>query len=240
MAQERKESKISKGMRKIRELFHKPKSEKAKRISGLEQATLNTSLYYAVLDKKPDEIRRLAKAGADVDATWEYGVPLLMIIEDAKSCKALLEGGADVNAKDKDGRTALICAARRENLEVCALLAERGADVNIRDKDGISVLEEATIRNKPEICKLLILTGADASSVIKAFDELSYKWHDMKGDGAWIGRAEQTQKLLWTALNLAMLFAGVNDLDSLRQRPRKADKAYLPFMKEFRDCVSGK
>lgn len=238
MAQEQKGSKLSKSMRKIREFFHKPKSEKAKRISGLEQAKLNISLYHAVLDKKPDEIRRLAKAGADVNAAWEYGVPLLMIIEDAESCKALIEGGADVNAKDKDGRTALICAARRENLKVCALLVERGADVNIRDKDGISVLQEATIRNKPEICKLLILAGADARSVIKAFDELSYKWHGMEGNGVWINHAEQTQKFLIVALNLASFFVG--GMDALRQRPRKSDKEYLLFMESFNLCVSGK
>jgi hypothetical protein len=241
MALKAGESKLSKGMRRIRELFHKPKSEKAKRISGLEQAKLNISLYYAVRGNEPDEIRRLIKAGADVGATWESEVPLLAhaaFLGNAESCKALIEGGADANAKDKVGRTMLMYAVQKESFGICALLVEKGADVNIRDKEGISALQEAAVRNEPDICKLLILHGADASSVIKALDNLYYNWHSMKGNGVWVGRAEQTKKFLVTALDLAGFFVG--GVDSLRHSPRKADKGYSLFMESFNLCISGK
>ncbi len=59
----------------------------------------------------------------------------LQLIEAAKkgdtvSIKALLEAGADVNAKDNDGLTALMWAAVRGHTETAQALLEAGADVN--------------------------------------------------------------------------------------------------------------
>jgi ankyrin repeat protein len=45
----------------------------------------------------------------------------------------LLEKGADVNAKNKYGRTALIYATERGYTEIVQLLLEKGADVNAKD-----------------------------------------------------------------------------------------------------------
>ncbi len=47
-----------------------------------------------------------------------------------------MQKGADVNARNKDGDTALMLGCRRGHLEVVKLLLEKGADVNARDKDG--------------------------------------------------------------------------------------------------------
>jgi len=52
---------------------------------------------------------------------------------DAAEVKALLDKGADVNAKFRYGATALFKAAERGHTEVVKLLIERGADVNVRD-----------------------------------------------------------------------------------------------------------
>jgi outer membrane protein assembly factor BamB/ankyrin repeat protein len=52
---------------------------------------------------------------------------------DAKAVKAALDRGADVNAKNEIGITALWIAASKGKLEVIDLLLERGADVNARD-----------------------------------------------------------------------------------------------------------
>lgn len=43
-----------------------------------------------------------------------------------------LDQGADIEAKDNIGQTALIAASRRGNLDIVRLLIERGADVNAR------------------------------------------------------------------------------------------------------------
>jgi len=52
---------------------------------------------------------------------------------DAASVTALLDKGADVNAKFRYGTTALFKAAERGNLEIVKILLSRGADVTVKD-----------------------------------------------------------------------------------------------------------
>jgi ankyrin repeat protein len=52
---------------------------------------------------------------------------------DAAEVKALLDKGADVDAKFRYGATALFKAAERGHTEVVKLLIERGANVNVKD-----------------------------------------------------------------------------------------------------------
>ena len=52
---------------------------------------------------------------------------------DVAEVKAVLDKGADVNAKFRYGATALFKAAERGYTEVVKLLIERGADVNVKD-----------------------------------------------------------------------------------------------------------
>ena len=48
----------------------------------------------------------------------------------------LLDAGANINATEDDGDTALIIAAYFNNLDACKLLVARGADKTIQGKDG--------------------------------------------------------------------------------------------------------
>ncbi|MBR1604047.1 MAG: ankyrin repeat domain-containing protein, partial [Synergistaceae bacterium] len=51
--------------------------------------------------------------------------------------KLLIDAGADVNARNEDGKTALMAAARyNQNPEVIETLVDVGADVNARNEDG--------------------------------------------------------------------------------------------------------
>jgi ankyrin repeat protein len=52
---------------------------------------------------------------------------------DAAEARAVLDKGADVNARFRYGATALFKAAERGHTEVVKLLIERGADVNVKD-----------------------------------------------------------------------------------------------------------
>src|SRR5918998_4239626 len=52
---------------------------------------------------------------------------------DPAEVKAVLDRGADVNAKFRYGATALFKAAERGHTEVVKLLIERGADVKVQD-----------------------------------------------------------------------------------------------------------
>ena len=76
---------------------------------------------------------------------------------DSDKVKRLIEEGADVNAKDNYGNTALMWASQHGYIEVAKLLIEAGADVNLR---GTTALMIALEEGHTEIVELLKEAGA--------------------------------------------------------------------------------
>lgn len=88
---------------------------------------------------------------------------------------ALLGKGADVNAANQRGETALILAATQFEPAAAQLLLQKGADVNAKTKAGRTALMQAIDQPKefdndkhvvysPQIAKLLIAAGADVNA----------------------------------------------------------------------------
>ncbi len=69
--------------------------------------------------------------------------------------KTLLRKKADVNAKDKNGQTALMAAARRGHLDVVKLLIDKGADVNAKDENDRTALMDAAMSGTLQIVEFL-------------------------------------------------------------------------------------
>ncbi|KMQ52635.1 Ankyrin 1 [Chitinispirillum alkaliphilum] len=82
---------------------------------------------------------------------------------DIVNLKSLITGGADINCKDPQGRTALIEAAWSGHLEIVKLLIARGADVNAADKSGFTALMRASEEGYTFIVKALIKHGANVN-----------------------------------------------------------------------------
>jgi ankyrin repeat protein len=55
----------------------------------------------------------------------------------------LMEAGAQVNSKDKDGWTPLHWAAWNGHLDIVQILLPNGADVNAKDSDGFQPIDVA-------------------------------------------------------------------------------------------------
>lgn len=70
--------------------------------------------------------------------------------------KALLAAGADINATDIRGRTALIIAAQKENAVAVSALLKNNADPSIRDMYDYTALSYA---ENQEIIRLLVQAG---------------------------------------------------------------------------------
>ena len=81
---------------------------------------------------------------------------------DVAAVKALLDQGANVNAKTPYGATPLSYACDRGNLEIVNLLLERGAEVNAKDTFyGETPLGWALSKGHTAIVKALIEKGAE-------------------------------------------------------------------------------
>jgi ankyrin repeat protein len=116
-------------------------------------ATGKAAITYAAARGFAGIVRRLLDAG--VDARFRYGNALTALMwaaghEDGVGVQAaesvvdlLLSRGAEVDAVDDRGRTALMMAAELGHAELVEMLIGRGADQTARDKSGKTALDLA-------------------------------------------------------------------------------------------------
>lgn len=74
---------------------------------------------------------------------------------------ALLDAGADIDARDKHGQTALMNAAHRGDAALVQALATRGANLDHTAKYRLTALMLAVIARRPEVVRILVAAGAD-------------------------------------------------------------------------------
>jgi ankyrin repeat protein len=99
-------------------------------------------------------------------ATTSESLKKVVISGELLDVKRLIEKGADVNAKDNEGITALMYAVAFEHPEMVKLLIDAGADVNAKDNEGITALMVASFEGYTDIVELLIKAGAKENSFI--------------------------------------------------------------------------
>lgn len=91
----------------------------------------------------------------------EVDVPISDIVG-AAACEWLIAAGADTEARDRFGRTALHLAAPNRRLHAVAALVQGGAQLDALDELGRSPLMRAlAAAAQPEIIELLLAAGAD-------------------------------------------------------------------------------
>ncbi|MBQ4491687.1 MAG: ankyrin repeat domain-containing protein [Deltaproteobacteria bacterium] len=85
----------------------------------------------------------------------------------------MLKNGANVNARDNDGNTALMVAARQNpSLEVTAILLQAGADITVRNTKGKTAINQAAYNPDPRVAKFLASVSRNGLREEAALSEL--------------------------------------------------------------------
>ncbi len=86
---------------------------------------------------------------------------------DVAGTRTLIAAGADVNAPQGDGATALHWAAHRSDLDAAALLIAAGADVDAANALGATPLWLAATNGNAAIAERLLAAGADPNAALR-------------------------------------------------------------------------
>jgi len=98
----------------------------------------------------------IGAAGSDVANAIERG--------DVAAARALVQKGADVNAPQSDGATALHWAVYRDSVEAVDMLMRAGAK-SAANREGMTPLAMAALYGDPRIVDRLLKGGADAKAL---------------------------------------------------------------------------
>lgn len=129
------------------------------------QAREDNSLFLAIKSGNLDTVKQLLTEKELVNFK-EEGSRITPLMEAAKSgqeeiARYLLQQGADVNARDILGESALIYAIEAGNVKIVQMLIDKGADVNMRTKLGVTPLVRAATLGRRKIVEILLSHGAD-------------------------------------------------------------------------------
>jgi ankyrin repeat protein len=137
----------------------------------------------AVIEKDTLKIQQLLQSGVDINTQHPTsGTTVLMIVSSYYYydgiVKYLISKGANVNLKDKEGKTALLWASSN-SLENAKILIANGAKVNEAANDGMTPFLQATLgvssgKVPIEMCELLRKNGANIHAELKKQSAL--KW----------------------------------------------------------------
>ena len=95
-----------------------------------------------------------------------FGTPLHMAVArgNVDIVTALLDAGANIEARGTNGARPLHLAALADRAEVAKLLVARGADIESRDNNGMTPLLIAASNGKRDVTAVLLDAGADVKA----------------------------------------------------------------------------
>lgn len=103
----------------------------------------------------------LLALGVNVASARDARLVDALMRQDVAAARALLDAGADVNAPQEDGATALHWAAHWDDQEMVSRLLKAGAAVNATNELGVTPLSLACGNASPAVVEGLLAAGAD-------------------------------------------------------------------------------
>lgn len=80
------------------------------------------------------------------------------------TAKLLIKKGADIEARERNGATALMMAFKSAQPQTARMLMEQGANVNVKDKEGTTVLMTVCMRGYTGFVRKLLEKGVNVNA----------------------------------------------------------------------------
>ena len=137
---------------------------------GARTRRMDTPLHLAAIRSRTETIELLIARKAEIDSqnSWNGNTPLHMAAKTASRSEALeclLNHGANTDAKNSKGKTALHLAAQGMDAASVEVLLKHGASVNVKSNRGGYPLHAAAKRANMTMMRLLLAHRADANAV---------------------------------------------------------------------------
>jgi uncharacterized protein len=122
-------------------------------------------ISFADTPRAADRCADIAQSVQTLHDGDQYQAAMLLFAAARFGCepeaRALLDRGAAIDARDREGKTALATSAEANKLALIRLFLERGANVNMRAVDGSTPLFYAAEQDRGAAIALLLEGGAD-------------------------------------------------------------------------------
>ena len=126
-------------------------------VALLEEAGATQGEGFSIMTAPTADAKGFAPPARNLDA----GLHVAAGSGETKKVVQLLERGADIEAKDNGGKTALMHAVLEDRTETVVLLLERGANIEAKSDYGWTALMYAAYWENTEVVDLLIKRGTD-------------------------------------------------------------------------------
>ena len=143
----------------------------------------------------PGVVEFLLKNGAPVNAKDIFGETPIYQMKSLPLVKVLLDFGADLRLKDKNGRPPLLALMKLKQPKVLQLLLDRGAAVNCTDDYGSTPLHYAAYFDNVEATRIILQHGGDLSAI----DNFGMTPHDLATELGMCHVAEHLQNEIMTS-----------------------------------------
>jgi ankyrin repeat protein len=134
-------------------------------------------------------LEHLVKGGCKLDSERAGGGPLITAVKSAltDNARMLVQAGANVEARDVHGLTALLAAANEGDEELAGMLLDAGSKIDPGAAAGFTALHYAAVAGNPACLALIVAAGAEIEKKVDPDGRTAAMWAARLGNYKCLG-----------------------------------------------------